>query len=74
MIEKWNISKGEDIVISEHAIEMQKLITTSELAIIPGVRGEYIEKIITLKYHSKEADFVIPMVKNFLNKSETKEQ
>jgi len=62
----------QDIIKPEHAIEMHREISNSALAIIPGVHGEYIEEITTLQYHSKEADFVIPMVENFLNRLETK--
>ena len=63
----------QDIIKPEHAIEMHRLIANSELAIIPGIHGEYIEEITTLKSNSKEADFVIPMIKRFLDKSKTKQ-
>jgi pimeloyl-ACP methyl ester carboxylesterase len=63
----------QDIIKPEHAIEMHRQIANSELAIIPGVHGEYIGEITTLKFNSKEADFVIPMIESFLNKSETKQ-
>lgn len=63
----------KDIIKPEHAIEMQRLIANSSLAIIPGVHGEYIEEVTTLKSDSKEADFVIPMLERFLDKSETKQ-
>ncbi len=62
----------KDVIIPEHAIEMHRLIANSELAIIPGVHGEYIEEITTLHSGSKEADFVIPMIEKFLDKSEKK--
>ena len=63
----------QDIIKPEHAIEMHRQIANSELAIIPGVHGEYIEEITTLKFDSKEASFVIPMIESFLDKSETKQ-
>jgi pimeloyl-ACP methyl ester carboxylesterase len=62
-----------DIIKPEHAIEMHRQIANSELAIIPGVHGEYIGEITTLKSDTKEADFVIPMIESFLDKSETKQ-
>jgi hypothetical protein len=52
----------------EHAIEMQRKIANSELAIIPGVHGEYIGEIATLGSGSEQASFVIPMIEKFLNK------
>jgi pimeloyl-ACP methyl ester carboxylesterase len=61
-----------DVITPEHAIEMHRQIANSELAIIPGTHGEYIEESITLKSNSKEAEFVIPMIERFLDKSEIK--
>lgn len=63
----------KDVITPEHAIEMHRLIANSELAIIPGGHGEYIGEITTLKPGSKESDFVVPMIENFLDK-ETKQQ
>jgi pimeloyl-ACP methyl ester carboxylesterase len=58
----------KDVITPEHAIEMHRDIGNSELAIIPGGHGEYIEEITTLKSGSKEAIFVIPMIETFLNR------
>ncbi|WP_225874680.1 alpha/beta fold hydrolase [Pedobacter hiemivivus] len=66
------IIADQDVVQPEHAIEMHRQIANSELAIIPGVHGEYIEEITTLKSNSKEAHFVIPMLESFLDKGRTK--
>lgn len=63
----------QDLIKPEHAIEMNRQIAGSELAIIPGGHGEYIGEIMTLKSGSKEAAFVIPMIEGFLDKSETKQ-
>ena len=63
----------KDIILPEHAIEMHKQIANSELAIIPGVHGEYIEEITTLRSNSKEAGFVIPMIESFLDKPSIKQ-
>jgi pimeloyl-ACP methyl ester carboxylesterase len=60
----------KDVITPEHAIEMHRQMTNSELAIIPGVHGEYIGEITTLKSASNEEDFVIPMIEGFLDKSE----
>jgi pimeloyl-ACP methyl ester carboxylesterase len=58
----------KDIMKPEHAIEMQRKIANSELAIIPGIHGEYIEEITTLGSGSEQAGFVIPMIEKFLDK------
>ena len=59
----------KDVIKPEHAIEMHRQIANSSLAIIPGVHGEYIGEITTLSSNSKEANFVIPMMENFLDAS-----
>lgn len=58
----------KDVITPEHAIEMQKKIANSELAVIPGIHGEYIEEITTLGSGSEQASFVIPMIEKFLDK------
>jgi pimeloyl-ACP methyl ester carboxylesterase len=62
------IIADKDVITPEHAIEMNRQISGSELAIIPGVHGEYIGEITTLKSNSKEAEFVVPMIERFLDK------
>jgi pimeloyl-ACP methyl ester carboxylesterase len=57
----------KDVITPEHAIEMHKLISNSELAIIPGGHGEYIGEITTLKPDFKESELVVPMIEKFLN-------
>ena len=52
----------------EHAIELHRQISNSELAIIPGVHGEYIGEITTLKPDFKENELVVPMIEKFLDK------
>jgi pimeloyl-ACP methyl ester carboxylesterase len=62
------IIADHDVIKPEHAIEMNRQIAGSELAIIPGGHGEYIGEILTLKSGSKESTFIIPMIESFLNK------
>jgi pimeloyl-ACP methyl ester carboxylesterase len=58
----------KDVIKPEHAIELHRQIAGSELAMIPGGHGEYIEEITTLKSGSKEAGFVVPMLESFIDK------
>ncbi|NLR82527.1 alpha/beta fold hydrolase [Chitinophaga eiseniae] len=67
------IVADQDAIQPEHAIAMHRLLSHSALAIIPGVHGEYIEEITTLKSGSHEADYVIPMVERFLDKETAKQ-
>ncbi|WPR70353.1 alpha/beta hydrolase [Flavobacterium sp. NG2] len=65
----------KDVVTPEHAIEMQRLIPNSELAIVPGGHGTYMGEITTLKPNYKETDFVIiPLINNFLAKGNDKNE
>jgi len=58
----------KDVITPEHAVEMHRLIANSQLAIIPGVHGEYIGEITTLNQNYKETGFVTGMIENFLDK------
>lgn len=60
------IIADKDVISPEHAIQMHRQIAGSELAIIPGVHGEYIGEITTLKSNSNQVRFVIPMIESFL--------
>jgi len=60
----------KDVITPEHAIEMHRLVSNSQLAIIPGGHGEYMGEVTTLKAGYKEADFVVPMIEHFLDENE----
>lgn len=59
----------KDVITPEHAIELHRQIANSELAIIPGVHGEYIGEITTIKPDFKENELVVPMMEKFLDKN-----
>ncbi len=58
----------KDIITPEHAIELHRQIANSELAIIPGVHGQYIGEITTIAPDYKESDLVVPLIEKFLDK------
>lgn len=58
----------KDVITPEHALQLHRLITNSELAIIPGGHGEYIGEVTTLTPQTKNSEFVVPMIEKFLNK------
>lgn len=62
----------KDIITPEHAIELNRQIANSELAIIPGGHGEYIGEITTIKPDFKESELVVPMIEKFLGKKPEK--
>lgn len=61
------INGDKDVITPEHALEMHRLLSNSELAIMPGLHGEYIEEVTTLKSKSHQANFVIQMIERFLD-------
>jgi len=46
---------------------MQRQIQRAQLAIVPGVHGEYIGEITTVRKGSDQVNFVIPMIEQFLD-------
>lgn len=61
----------KDVTTPEHALEMHRLISNSELAIIPGGHGDYIGEVTTLKPDSKASDYVaVPIIEIFLEKKQ----
>lgn len=58
----------KDVIKPEHALEMSRLMERAELAIIPGVHGEYIGEVTTLETGSNQAQLVLPMILHFLEK------
>ena len=64
------INADKDVILPEHALELHRQIVGSELAIIPGVHGEYIGEITTIKPDFNENQLVVPMIEKFLNQKE----
>lgn len=60
----------KDVILPEHALEMHRLLKNSELAIIPGVHGEYLGEVTTLDPGNNQPDLVVvPMIEKFLDKT-----
>lgn len=58
----------KDVITPEHALALHRNIEKSELAIIPGGHGEYIGEITTITPHTKDSEFVVPLIEKFLDK------
>ena len=63
------IIADKDVITPEHALELHRQLDGSELAIIPGVHGEYIGEITTIKPTFKENELVVPLIEKFLDKA-----
>lgn len=56
----------KDVITPEHALELHRQISNSQLAIIPGGHGQYIGEITTITPGFSESDLVLPMIEKFL--------
>jgi pimeloyl-ACP methyl ester carboxylesterase len=61
------INGDKDVITPEHALALHRMISNSELAIIPGGHGEYMGEVTTLKPGFKESELVVPLIEKFLN-------
>ena len=61
------ISSDQDVVKPEHAVEMHRLISHSQLIILPGLHGEYIGEITTLPEGALQAKLIVPLLEKFLD-------
>ena len=66
------INGNKDVASADHIVAMSKLISGSQIAIVPGAHGAYIGEIISLKPDYKDRDFVIPIIENFLDEKPSK--
>ncbi|NOT74014.1 MAG: alpha/beta hydrolase [Cyclobacteriaceae bacterium] len=60
------LSADKDVMSPEHATVMHRLITNSQLVILPGVHGAYIGESITAKKGSKIPELTIGVIEEFL--------
>jgi len=61
------INGDRDVITPEHALELQRKLKDSALAILPGGHGEYIGEITTIKPGFKESDLAVPIIERFLD-------
>ena len=62
------INGDKDVILSEHALEMSKLIPNASLIILPGIHGECLGEIDITKPVSKLPAITVELVKEFLDK------
>lgn len=62
------ITGDKDVITPEHAIELNRKLNGSTLAIVPGGHGAYIGEITTLGPDFRESDLVIPLIDWFLSR------
>lgn len=57
----------QDVILPEHGKELERLIPNGQLAIVPGVHGEYYGEITTIGAEFKKEDLPVAMIEKFLN-------
>jgi pimeloyl-ACP methyl ester carboxylesterase len=62
------ISGDKDVVTPEHAMQLSRLLPHTSLAIVPGLHGEYIGEITTVKPGEKKEWIGEKIVEEFLDK------
>lgn len=62
------INGDADVITTEHAVEISRMIPGARLAILPGVHGEFMEEIMTVSDTNKAADYFVPLIEAFLLK------
>ena len=62
------INGDADVIRTEHAVEIYRLIPNCQLAIIPGGHGKYIGEITTVSKDNHDIEFVVPMIREFLDR------
>jgi pimeloyl-ACP methyl ester carboxylesterase len=60
------INADKDVILPEHALKMSQLIPNARLVILPGVHGECIGEVETASLKSKQPQFVVELIKEFL--------
>jgi len=58
----------KDVITIAHAHELHQQLTDSILAVLPGGHGEYIGEIASITPETKENDFAVPIIEEFLTK------
>lgn len=61
------INGNNDVGSIEHSVLMHRLITNSQLAILPGGHGTYIGELTAGKENSKVPDLTVSMIEEFLD-------
>ena len=62
------IAGDADVVTTEHAVKMSRLIPSAELMILPGAHGSFIGEVCTAKQGSQMPELTVAAIEEFLGK------
>jgi len=57
----------QDVILSKHGKDLERLIPNCQLTIVQSVHGEYFGEITTVGPDFKEEDLPVPLIERFLN-------
>jgi pimeloyl-ACP methyl ester carboxylesterase len=61
------MNADKDVILTEHALAMSKLIPNAKLVILPGVHGAFLGEICTVEPGSKMPEVTAALVREFLD-------
>ena len=61
------IAGDKDVITPEHAVAMHRLISNSQLAILPGGHGSYLGEITTLSNGKWTQEYASALIEQFLD-------
>lgn len=62
------INGDKDVILTEHAVKMSRLMPNAELIILPGVHGACVGEVCTAVPGSKQPEIMVELVREFLEK------
>ena len=62
------INGDKDVILTEHALKMLRVIPNAELIVLPGVHGACLGEVCTAVPGSKQPEITVILIKEFLDK------
>ncbi|QEE48458.1 alpha/beta hydrolase [Flavobacterium alkalisoli] len=60
------INADKDVIVTEHALELSRLLADAQLTVLPGAHGEYIGEICSANQDSNEPKLTVELIEEFL--------
>ncbi|RYJ41363.1 alpha/beta fold hydrolase [Flavobacterium beibuense] len=60
------INADKDVIITEHAMALSRLLADAQLTVLPGAHGEYIGEVCSVNKASNEYKLTVELIEEFL--------
>ena len=60
------INSDKDVIVTEHALALSRLLADAQLTVLPGAHGEYIGEICSANKDSNEPKLTVELIEEFL--------